>query len=803
MDSQWPTDLATRLKVVPPSVVDPSAFEDADEDELEQETIQQNEHELEHQFEDRFEDDVNENEPVEQKGKYADSAHVYRPFDPVSAVEVAGTAPVDSNPWGYVPTASLNEPIAVSVSVKDIQKDIQHLDIREPMQQNVHQTSPQILHPVLVPAPHVFSRPVDHDHFSAGPTVASLTKQQQQKSWLSGLIDSVLDYVDPASAYTQIDQLDRSNYNSAQPSTPSEPLFSPSFNDSSIPDHHYRKAMDHLAENEHLLAISEFTLAATLGPSPHPEAMRCLMELHNDPESDVYDPSKAIEWTQARLMVLSTPEGMLAQARFLCSTSRESTSPVMKNGFGEIGRPRRWFMDRREDMEAALLIRQAAEAMYAPALHAYAVYLLENGHGGDALVWFNKAVEHGVWESGKWIVDMYERGVGVPINRDAANAWRKKVEEKETAMMLLAEVKRKEDEEAVKRYRAEADFLAFKKHRQEMQFKIQEEQAKNRREIDGSFNATLKYLKLGYYMLAIDELCTLARAGNIDAQEFIDPDTSLMPRDKLYSGPAMFCFAEYFAKRNDASRAANWYRNAAETNHPDAQVTYAAYLITGKGLPCQDPGQSVVWLMKAWSAAKHKEAAMALGDAFTKGIGVAPDPSKALMWYQRAWVEGQFVEAAFAVGLAFATGYTPGYVKPVAHWDFSSGQQNDRESGAGKAALGAPPVRRSYEKAVEWYELAGKFGHARSCNNLGEMYMMGRGVIRNDYIGVSYFRRAADQGLPEAKYNVGRCYRDGRGCHRDERAALEWFKQAEALGVKEASLAIQESELFEGNVVPK
>ena len=50
---------------------------------------------------------------------------------------------------------------------------------------------------------------------------------------------------------------------------------------------------------------------------------------------------------------------------------------------------------------------------------------------------------------------------------------------------------------------------------------------------------------------------------------------------------------------------------------------------------------------------------MALGEAYTKGIGVPSDPSKALKWYINAWNSGKFPEAAFSCGLAYASGFTP------------------------------------------------------------------------------------------------------------------------------------------------
>ncbi|KAI8853788.1 hypothetical protein BC829DRAFT_258230 [Chytridium lagenaria] len=72
-------------------------------------------------------------------------------------------------------------------------------------------------------------------------------------------------------------------------------------------------------------------------------------------------------------------------------------------------------------------------------------------------------------------------------------------------------------------------------------------------------------------------------------------------------------------------------------------------------------------------------------------------------------------------------------------------------------------VKQDVVMAGQWYRRAADKGHSRASNNLGELYMTGRGVPRDDMVGFALFRRAAIAGLPEAEYNLGRCYREGRG----------------------------------------
>ncbi|KAJ3009105.1 UNVERIFIED_CONTAM: hypothetical protein HDU68_002821 [Siphonaria sp. JEL0065] len=320
-------------------------------------------------------------------------------------------------------------------------------------------------------------------------------------SWIGGIFDKVLEFVDPG--YQELEP----HYQKPTPIRSNKPNsstnhYNTSIQDStSIPEMHYTQALHHLSDGDLILAISEFTLAATLGPDPHPESLRNLITLHSDPGTSVYDPIKALEWTNLRLLVLGTPEGMLAQARFLRSG---------KGLFGDLESPlddadaRRWRMNVQEDMEAALLVRQAADSGYPPAMHAYAVYLKENGKGKESMVWFSKAFEKGVFESAKWILHAYEKGIKGEMEPDLEMAvvWRKKVDDVEGELMKEAEEKEREEREELERYKEEADYLAFKTHKREEAWKRQEVEARARRDMDGSFTSVLKYLDWGYHMLA-------------------------------------------------------------------------------------------------------------------------------------------------------------------------------------------------------------------------------------------------------------------------------------------------------------
>ena len=48
-------------------------------------------------------------------------------------------------------------------------------------------------------------------------------------------------------------------------------------------------------------------------------------------------------------------------------------------------------------------------------------------------------------------------------------------------------------------------------------------------------------------------------------------------------------------------------------------------------------------------------------------------------------------------------------------------------------------------------------------NNVGLMYERGLGVTQSYVEAMTFYRKAADTGLPEAQYNLGTLYHNGYG----------------------------------------
>jgi TPR repeat protein len=58
---------------------------------------------------------------------------------------------------------------------------------------------------------------------------------------------------------------------------------------------------------------------------------------------------------------------------------------------------------------------------------------------------------------------------------------------------------------------------------------------------------------------------------------------------------------------------------------------------------------------------------------------------------------------------------------------------------------------------------------------LGACYLDGRGIAQDKKEALKWFRKAADQGLPEAQYELGQLYQSGETVEKDRIESLKWY----------------------------
>jgi uncharacterized protein len=95
---------------------------------------------------------------------------------------------------------------------------------------------------------------------------------------------------------------------------------------------------------------------------------------------------------------------------------------------------------------------------------------------------------------------------------------------------------------------------------------------------------------------------------------------------------------------------------------------------------------------------------------------------------------------------------------------------------------------KAYTKAAEFWRPLAENGDAAAQYLLGDLYMEGKGVERNDATAFMWFQRAANQGDARAQYNLGASYAEGAGVQKSEVDAARWFQRAANQGMPFAQL---------------
>lgn len=136
-----------------------------------------------------------------------------------------------------------------------------------------------------------------------------------------------------------------------------------------------------------------------------------------------------------------------------------------------------------------------------------------------------------------------------------------------------------------------------------------------------------------------------------------------------------------------------------------------------------------------------------LGCHYHYGWGVAPDFKKAAACYEKA----------IPAGIAAA------------------------ENNLGLLYLCGQGVEQDTFRAPALFKKAADKGNPEAQHTLSSLFLLARypEIRRNDEIGLSWLRKAAEAGFPSAMYNLGLAYVVGaHGLPKDINLALDWLKKA-------------------------
>jgi uncharacterized protein len=272
-----------------------------------------------------------------------------------------------------------------------------------------------------------------------------------------------------------------------------------------------------------------------------------------------------------------------------------------------------------------------------------------------------------------------------------------------------------------------------------------------------------------------------------DGERFASLVTRAQAGDREAERQLASAYEEGVGVQPNASKAAEWYRKAAEQGDAAAQNNLGVLYRVGSGVP-KDLNLAIRWYQK--SAAQEFPAGLFnLGISYYNGDGLPIDPASAFAWLELASEAGSDpAKAALSrIGaeipecdkvLAFAriaTGYEEGVVLPknlekAAHWFKVAAEAGDpyAQMKLSTRYLAGEGVPKDTEQAAFWREQAFKQKYTPAIYQSAEMYEKGEIVPKDVPKAAKMYEQAVEYGDIPALISLARLYANGDGVKRDD-----------------------------------
>jgi TPR repeat protein len=208
---------------------------------------------------------------------------------------------------------------------------------------------------------------------------------------------------------------------------------------------------------------------------------------------------------------------------------------------------------------------------------------------------------------------------------------------------------------------------------------------------------------------------------------------------------ASITVAHYLAQGTDRERAqaVDWFLLAAQQGHPDAPLALGYRY--RHGLFVKQNDRAAAYWFHAGALHGNRVAMVALAMMYAAGRGLPQDWESAVAWLLRAGEGGTFPLASRFLGDAYACG------------------------------LGVPP---SFGSALAAYEAGAKAGDLGSMVQLARLHESGCGPV-DETAAFEAYRKAAEQGEPEAQVAISEMYLQARGTGHAPNMAYFWARLAD------------------------
>ena len=406
----------------------------------------------------------------------------------------------------------------------------------------------------------------------------------------------------------------------------------------------------------------------------------------------------------------------------------------------------------KDDAQAVLWYRKAAEQGHAEAQSSLG-WMYNEGRGvekddAQAVLWYRKAAEQANATAQGNLGLMYSEGRGVEKNEAQAVVWYRKAAEQgyanaQTNLGWMYEQGRgvqKDDAQSVMWYRKAAE-QGYANAQTNLGWMY--EQGRGVQKDDAQ--SVMWYRKA-------------AEQGHARAQTNLG-----------------WMYAEGRGVQKDDAQAVLWYRKAAEQGSQNARHNLANVLANGHLPGGVDLEQASVF----WRASGHEQSRLQLLKRRPVGKAVAE---------LKAWQTADFKLGTMAMVSYFLEARLPGVALDTAVHAMESAQFNAL-SAASRTALAQDLrekiasvclMRGTGEAELDMLMRLDKFGIAEASYQIGKVFDdMGKS---HEAQAVHWYRKAAEQEVPDAQVFLGRMYEEGRGVEKDVAQAVLWYRKAAELG---------------------
>src|SRR5450631_2407234 len=114
--------------------------------------------------------------------------------------------------------------------------------------------------------------------------------------------------------------------------------------------------------------------------------------------------------------------------------------------------------------------------------------------------------------------------------------------------------------------------------------------------------------------------------------------------------------------------------------------------------------------------------------------------------------------------------------------EFKADQTRESQYNLGVMYFKGEGVKADHLEGIEWFRKAADQGHPQAQFLLGTMYDGGKDVAMDRAAAAKLYRKAAEQGHLQAEFNLGLMYVNGEGVEKDRNKAVVWLKKAARSG---------------------